>query len=355
MNSNTFRMPARRCAAVVAAATLTAGPVLLAAPAQATDGAGGGKSGGRASAVVLSVGLDVALLNKSVNLPLKAALNEVQAPESAAKTALSAQLDGVDQGKPFSLLRADVATARATADERKAEGYTHLAHAAVHVPGLPLLSLIEIQEVTSKAVCAAGAQPVAESNLLGPVTVLGKKVTLSAGGTTRVEVPGVGEVSLELSKTHTTSRTAAAAALELAVSINPLKLNVAEVEGTVTLAGATCESPKTPEAEQPEKPEGEQPGGEQPEPEKPVDGGPGTDKPAEKPAEKPVAQSGGGGGEAGTTGELKAQSAGDPVEAHLAETGAGSTTPYLVGGAAALLAVGGGAMFLARSRARRAN
>ena len=70
------------------------------------------------------------------------------------------------------------------------------------MPGLPLLSLIEVEKVTSKAVCEAGRKPVAESNLLGAVTVLGKKVTLSAGGTTRVEVPGVGEVTLDLSKTQ---------------------------------------------------------------------------------------------------------------------------------------------------------
>ena len=56
-------------------------------------------------------------------------------------------------------------------------------------------------------------------------------------------MPGVGEVRLDLAKTEQTSRTAAATALELKVSVNPLKLNVAEVEGTVTLAEATCETP----------------------------------------------------------------------------------------------------------------
>ncbi|WP_228446998.1 SCO1860 family LAETG-anchored protein [Streptomyces paludis] len=375
MNSNTFRLPARRCAAVVAAATLTAGPVLLAAPAQATEGGHEGK----ASAVVLSVGLDVSLLNKSVNLPLKVALNEVQAPATAEKTALTAQLDGVDRGRPFTLLRADVATAKATADKHRAEGYSNIAHAKVHVPGLPLLSLIEIQEVTSKAVCEAGKEPTAESNLLGPVTVLGKRITLSAAGTTRVEVPAVGEVSLALSKTHTTSRTAAAAALELKVSVNPLKLNVAEVEGTVTLAGATCESPDAPAtapdkpAEKPDDKPGDKPD-EKPEEQKPDPGKPaeqpaadpeeGTkpatgDKPAagddtpdtDKPAAEQAADKGSGNGtgqESAADGGLKAQSAGEPVEANLASTGGSSTTPYLAGGAAALLALGGGAMLVAR-------
>ncbi|MFD7519734.1 SCO1860 family LAETG-anchored protein [Streptomyces niveus] len=303
-------MPARRCAALGAAVALVAGPVVLAAPAQATGGTGGtgvttGK--GKASAVVLRTGLDVSLLNKSVNVPLRAALNEVRAPADADKTALTVELDGVDQGRPFTVLRADVATARATVDDRKAEGYANIAHAKVHVPGLPLLSLIEVQEVTSKAVCAAGKKPVAESNLLGTVTVLGKKVTLSAAGPTRVEVPGVGEVTLDLSKTRTTSRTAAATALELKVAVNPLKLNVADVQGTLTLAEATCEAPAEPVKQT------------EPEPEK--EG-------------------------------VEPQTATEPTTENLAETGGSSMTPYLAAGAVLLLAIGGGALVLVRARDR---
>ncbi|MEU6675189.1 SCO1860 family LAETG-anchored protein [Streptomyces sp. NPDC046925] len=313
MNSNTFRLPARRLGVIATATVLVAGPAALATagPPSAT---GGDK--GRANAVVLRTGLDVSLLNKTVNVPLRVALNEVQAPASAEKTALTATLDGVDGGQPFSVLRADVATAKATVEDGKAEGYSNIARAKVHVPGLPLLSLIEVEQVTSKAVCAAGKRPVAEANLLGGVTVLGKKVTLSAGGTTQVKVPGVGEVRLDLSKTHTTSRTAAASALELKVSVNPLKLNVAEVEGTVTLAGASCETPAAaakPEPSTPAKPK--------PEPE-----------PQGGKEEKPVAEK--------------------PQEANLAETGGNSSTPYLVGGAVVLLAAGGGAVAMTR-RGRR--
>ncbi|MER6998396.1 SCO1860 family LAETG-anchored protein [Streptomyces sp. NPDC000410] len=300
MNSNTCRtLSAALTTGLVTG--LAAGPMALAvaAPAHAT---GGGD--GRASAVVLRTGLDVSLLNKTVNVPLKASLNEVQAPASAEKTALSVQLDSVDRGRPFSVLRADVATAKATADRHRAEGQTNLAHARVHVPGLPLLSLIEVEKVTSKAVCEAGKQPVAQSNLLGTVRVLGKKVTLTAGGTTRVAVPGVGEVTLDLSRTEVTSRTAAATALELKVSVNPLELNVAEVEGTVTLAAATCESPSASAA----------------------------------PASAP---------------DIKPQAAAEPLKApDLAETGGSSLTPYLTAGAIALLAIGATAVALARRRAR---
>lgn len=119
-----------------------------------------------------------------------------------------------------------------------------------------------------------------------------------------MKVPGVGEVRLDLGERGTTSRTAAATALELTVSINPLNLNVAEVTGTVTLAEATCETPA------------------------------------------------GRGGEASSSaepvGDVKAQGA--PAEVGLAETGGSSMTPYVAGGAVALLAAGGGAVALTRRR-----
>ncbi|MEU9960019.1 SCO1860 family LAETG-anchored protein [Streptomyces sp. NPDC050982] len=295
------RMPARRFAATAAATALAAGPAVLAGagPAQATEGHG------RASAVVLRTGLDVSLLNKSVNVPLTVSLNDVQAPRSAEKTALTAKLDGVDGGRPFTVLGAEVARSSAKVSAKKAEGSVHLAHAKVHVPGLPLLSLIEIEQVSAKAVCAAGEKPVATANPLRAVTVLGKKTTVTAGGPTEVKVPGVGEVRLDLASTRTTSRTAAATALQLKVSINPLKLNVAEVEGTVTLAEATCEAPDAPDA------------------------------PASADPVEPAT-------------EVKPQGA--PDEANLAETGGSSVTPYVAAGAVALLAAGGGAVVLARRK-----
>ena len=319
MNSNTFRLAAVAVAAAPVA--LLAAVPAHAAPATPTTG-----GEGRASAVVLRTGLDVSLLNKSVQVPLKVTLNEVQAPASAEKTALTVNLDGVE-GRPVNVLRADVATANATVDEHRAEGYTNLAKARIHVPGLAALPLVEVEKVTSKALCETGKQPVAESNVLGHVAVLGKKVTLSAGGPTQVSVPGVGDVTLDLSKTVTTERTAAATALQLKVSVNPLKLNVAEVDGEVTLAEATCETPKGPKT--PEEPKA---------PEEP------------KTPEEPSSTDGGSTG----GGDVKTQTGSDtgtaPTEANLAETGGSSTTPYIAGGAALLLAVGAGATVLARRR-----
>ncbi|GHI84749.1 LPXTG cell wall anchor domain-containing protein [Streptomyces xanthophaeus] len=304
LNSNTFRMPAAALLATGAVALLTA------PPAFATGGGGAG-SEGKAGAVVLRTTLDVGLLNKTVHVPLKTTLNEVSAPATAEKTALTVTLDGVEGGTPVHVLKADVATAKATADKNRAEAEANLAKAKVHVPGLPALSLIEVEKVTSKAVCEAGKKPVASSNVLGTVTALGKKVTLSAGGPTKLEVPGVGLVSLELSGTQTTSTTAAAAALRLKVSVNPLNLNVAQVEGEVVLAEAHCESPKGPAASPAATPDA-------------------------KPDVKPQTATGTGTG------------AGAPTGANLAETGGGSTTPYVAGGALLLLGIGAGAMVVTR-------
>lgn len=65
MNSDTFRMPAHRTAALAIAAALALAPAVLgASAAHATT------DHGRASAVVLRTGLDVSLLNKTVDVPL---------------------------------------------------------------------------------------------------------------------------------------------------------------------------------------------------------------------------------------------------------------------------------------------
>ncbi|MFF4956011.1 SCO1860 family LAETG-anchored protein [Streptomyces sp. NPDC001222] len=318
MNGTTSRLPARRLATVALATALAAGPTVLvgAGSAAATE------NHGRASAAVLRTGLEVSLVNKTVNVPLTASLNAVEAPDSADRTALSARLDGVDGGQPFNVLTADVATANATVTATRAEGSTRLAHARVHVPGLPLLSLIEVDGVTSKAVCEAGKKPVATANLLGAVTVLGRKVRVTAGGPSDVKVPGVGEVRLEVSPTSTTSRTAAAAALRLTVTVNPLKLNVAEVQGTMTLGGVTCEAPGAPATDGGASATPTADGGA---PAAPTDSG---THPAEdlKPQGAPVRKSG------------------------LAETGASTVTPYVLGGAVVLLVAGGGAVGLARRR-----
>ncbi|MFD7617477.1 SCO1860 family LAETG-anchored protein [Streptomyces sp. NPDC059802] len=346
MNSNTFRLAALAVAAAPVA-------LLVAVPAQAATATTTTTGDGKASAVVLRAALDVSLLNKTVDVPLRATLNEVKAPADAKETALSVRLDGVDGGRPVSVLAADVATANATVDKHRAEGYSNVAKARVHVPGLPLLSLIEVEKVTSKAVCEVGRKPVAESNVLGHVSILGKRIDLTAGGTTQVSVPGVGEVTLDLSKTHTTSRTAAATALRLKVSVNPLKLNVADVQGEITLVEATCETPNS------TGPGGSDNGGS-------TNGG--SSDGGSSDGGSSDGGSGNGGSSSGGSGDGGASGSGgnsdggvkpqtgtghEPaVDSNLAETGGSSATPYIAGGAVALLAAGAGAVVVARRRAQ---
>lgn len=385
LNSNTFRLAALAVAAAPVA-------LLVAVPAHATTATTTTTTGdGKASAVVLRTALDVSLLNKTIDVPLEATLNAVQAPRSAEKTALSVKLDGVEGGKPVRVLRADVATANATVDQHRAEGYSNIVKARLHLPGLPLLSLVEVEQVTSKAVCEVGHKPVAESNVLGRVKVLGKRVTLTAGGTTQIAVKGVGSVTLDLSKTSTTSRTAAAVALQLKVSVNPLELNVADVKGEVTLAEATCETPKAASTGGQENGGGENGGSENGGSENgggdnggggnggstdggstsggSTDGG-STDGGSDNGGATGGGSTDGGSGTAGstegsTTGDTAGDTGGDvkpqtgtgdapqtTTDADLAETGSSSTMPYVAGGAALLLAVGAGAMVVARRRAQ---
>ncbi|MCK7621934.1 LPXTG cell wall anchor domain-containing protein [Streptomyces sp. RS10V-4] len=308
-----------RIGAALAAAVLTAGPAVALAAAPAAYATGNdGRPHGTSGAVVLRTALDVGLLDKTLDVPVRAVLNEVHAPASAQRTALTVRLDGIDGGRPVSLLRADAATARATADAHTTEGYANLVRATVGLPGLPGTPLAHVQQATARAVCTPGQRPHAEAQVLGDVVVLGRRVALRAGGTTEVKVPGVGDVRLDLSQHSTSAASAAATALRLRVSVNPLKLNVAEVHGEVTLVQATCTAPHggTP--------------------------APGTPAPSHRP---------GTGGQTGGT-QVNDHGGGPrpATEQHLAETGGSSATPYLAGGAALLVAGGAGALGYARHR-----
>ncbi|MFE1579425.1 SCO1860 family LAETG-anchored protein [Streptomyces fradiae] len=334
MNSTTLRTRAAALAATAtAAAALAVGtaPAAHAAPA-APAAAPAAPEAPTAHAAVLRTGLDVSLLDGGVRLPVNAVLNEVRAPATADRTALTVTLDGVDRGRPVHLLRADVASAKATAAATRAEGSVKLVKARVHLPGLPLLSVVQVDQVSARAVCSAGAPPTAEANLLGSVTVLGKRVTLTPGESSTVSVPGVGEVVLDLSHRTTTSTTAAATALKLRVAVNPLDLNVAKVTGTVALAEAGCSAPEGSSAS-------------------PVPAAPSASSaPATPPATTAPDP-----GPSEVTGAPDPSPAGGTAprtpDANLAETGGDSRLPYVAAGAAALLATGAGALVLAR-RAR---
>lgn len=251
--------------------------------------------------------LDVSRAGADGTTPLRATLNEVRAPGTAEKKTLDVTLDQVNRDRPVRLLQADAVRAKADVADGRAEATSRLERARVHVPGLPALSLVEVEQVTATATCASGQKPVAESQVLGPVTALGKRVPLAAGGTATVEVPGVGTVRLSLSQRETTSATAAATSLRLQVSVDPLRLGVEKVEGTVTLAQATCRSPQ-----------------------------PASESPAPSGRSAPLAQS-----------------VAPSPKTDLAETGGSPMTPYLLAVGAVLVTAGGTAAALAGRRSRR--
>ncbi|WP_062211032.1 SCO1860 family LAETG-anchored protein [Streptomyces sp. NBRC 109706] len=304
MYNSAFRRP-------VSAALAIAGSALLAAagtvPASADEGADQERSGS-ASATVLRTALEVSLLNGGVSLPLTVVLNEVDATtdgEHADETLLTATLDGVDDGQPFEVLRAEVAGSTAEVADTAAHAESSLTDAAVQLPGLSALPLVELDVISARAHCAVGEEPVAETTMPAAVSVLGQEVALTSEGRTEVDVPGVGQVTLTLSERRTDATSAAATALDLNVEVNPLDLNVATVTGQVTLAEAACVTPVAEETAEEPAPEGPEP---------------------------------------------QSWDERDEPTTDLAQTGGGSHTPYVIGGAAVLLALGAGTVLVARRR-----
>ncbi|MFD7592543.1 SCO1860 family LAETG-anchored protein [Kitasatospora sp. NPDC059812] len=251
---------AASAAAVVAACTLLTVPPAYAAPAApAATPAGTASSSqpssqpsaaspGKARAVTAELALDVSLLNKTVDVPVDLALNKVETPAQREGSLLTAKVDGVDQQGPVTLVKADIGTAVTRIDAKGAAASVKLVNADVHAPGLPATTLIGLEAMSAEATCPVDGQPTADVVAPAKLTVLGKPVTIGLYGPTKVDVPLIGSVSVELSKKSTTSTTAAASALEVQVEVNPLNLNVAKVTGKITVASVSCEKPSAPVA-----------------------------------------------------------------------------------------------------------
>ncbi|MFJ2190905.1 SCO1860 family LAETG-anchored protein [Kitasatospora sp. NPDC087861] len=345
MSSRPSRRIVSAAAAVVAACTLLTVPPAYAAPAApgaapAPTGSGApagtpAASPGKARAVTAELALDVSLLNKAVDVPVNIALNKVETPAQRDGSVLTAKVDGVDQQGPVTLVKADIGKSVTHADAKGAAASVQLVNADVHAPGLPATTLLGLEAMSAEATCPVDGQPTA--NVVAParLTVLGKPVTIGLYGPTKVDVPLIGSVSVELSKKTTTSTTAAASALEVQVEVNPLNLNVAKVTGTITVASVSCEKPTAP-------------------PTTPATA-PATDAPTTAPAAQPVADTTTGAaapppatGKPGSTGKAEKPA----PAAGLAATGGSSATGPLAAGAAALVA--GGACALWATRRRRA-
>ncbi|MFI6848572.1 hypothetical protein OG535_27885 [Kitasatospora sp. NBC_00085] len=316
-------------AAVVVVSALMAVPSAHATgPAPAPSSAPAGK----ARAVTAELDLDVSLLNKAVDVPVDIALNKVETPAQRDGSVLTAKVDGVDQQGPVTLVKADVGKAVTRSDAKGTYASVKLVNADVHAPGLPATTLLGLEALSSEATCPVDGQPTADVVAPARLTVLGKPVTLSLYGPTKVDVPLVGSVSVEFSKRSTTSTTAAASALEVEIEVNPLNLNVAKVTGKITVASVSCEKPAAPAATP-----------------TPSTAAPSAPLPTGTPAVQPVA-------DATTAAAAPRAATASPsgTGAGLAATGGSDSTGPLAVGAAALVAAGGCALWATRRRAAHA-
>jgi hypothetical protein len=329
--SRTSRRTGSALGALLAVALVGAAEPASAAPA-------GPALPGTAYASTATIGLDVRLLH-GIDVPVDVSLNAVHAPESADEHLLTATVQGMQGGgAPQTLLDAGAGHSSAVVDQQGARAATDLVTAVVRVPGLLAKSVVALDEVRSRADCPAHGKPSAEVDVLGDVSILGTKVTLTAAGPTHVELPGIGMVDVQFSKKTVTSSSAAATALAITVSIDPGKLNVVRVLGTVELGNVHCSMG------------GSGGGGGIPTgaPTTASDG-PATTAPPTAPPTGPAPTA----TAPGATGPTATAPAVVPAAAvsKLAETGGGSSAP-LIGGAALLL-VGVGASAVALTRRRR--
>ncbi|MEV0532748.1 SCO1860 family LAETG-anchored protein [Kitasatospora sp. NPDC050463] len=319
----------------VAPAAHATGPTPAPAASAPVASAPVGATPGKARAVTAELDLDVALLNKAVDVPVNIALNKVETPAQREGSVLTAKVDGVDQQGPITLVKADVGTSVTTSDAKGTAASVKLVNADVHAPGLPATTLLGLEALSSAVTCPVDGPPTADVTAPARLTVLGKPVTLSLYGPTHVDVPLVGSVSVEFSKRATTSTTAAASALEVQIEVNPLNLNVAKVTGKITVASVSCEKPAAPAA--PTSPAG---------PTAPATAPVAT--PAVQPAVDATTAAAGRAARPQATGP-SASGGGD-----LAATGGSDATGPIAVGAAALVVAGGFALWATRRRAAHA-
>lgn len=328
----------------VAAATLAVAAATLPASAAHASGAapsatatsGGAPGAGKARAVTAELDLDVSLLNKAIDVPVNISLNEVETPARRDGSVLTAKVDGVDQQGPVTLVKADIGRSTTVLDAKGSSASVKLVNADVHAPGLPLTTLLGLEAMSAEVTCPVDGPPTAQVTAPAKLTVLGKPVTLSLYGPTKVEVPGIGSVALEFSKRSTTSATAAASALEAQVEVDPLNLNVAKVSGRISIASVSCEKPAGASSSASAAP----------------GGGPSGAPPtatASAAAVRPAAAT--GTGDARPAAQAPAAPSTAP-SAHLAATGGSGATGPIAAGATALLVAGGGALYATRRRAR---
>ena len=193
---------------------------------------------------VLRTGLDVSLLGGGVDVPLDVTLDDVQRARRRRARPRSPRGSTGSTAAGRSVLRATVATARATADSHRAQGYANLVERRGSTcPGCSGRCCT----VQAGHLAATWTRPDADRrrvHVLGTVGVLGRAGDASrAGGT--ADVAGRRAWATSASRCRRPRGPPPPPRPPLCaspVAVDPLGLAVATVKGDITLVRATCET-----------------------------------------------------------------------------------------------------------------
>jgi hypothetical protein len=254
-----------RAATWVSAAALTvfASSWGAAALASGVAGDGGGAARlGTATATVAQTSLDVKVLpgllgGSGLDLPINLTLHQETAPtdgtlvnDTSSVLKLRDDLLGA-LGLPAQsadLIKADAVSDTVRTTPGYSQAYVTLANVRLFLPLLSLPSSVSsdgalrLDAVSAVATCVAGQRPTAQFQLPAQLTLFGQNVQLPANGTATLSLPLLGSITVQLGPQTITTATSASAAVRASLDINVL--GVAELTGQVTLASATCTSPR---------------------------------------------------------------------------------------------------------------
>ncbi|WP_370345474.1 hypothetical protein [Catenulispora sp. EB89] len=246
-------------------------------PAAASDASSpttssGSSQTGTAKAVAGQVHLDVQLLNgllgalhltgpNGLDLPLAdLSLGEADAPNASGDSANftnsvvrlrdnlinTLHLPGPDAD----LIKADAVSGTARVINGPG-GYTQAYATVANLRlFLPLLNLpgasadngiLKVDLISAQATCVPGQKPTASAKMPATIQLLGQDFPVPLTGEVKLDVPGVADIDVQLAPTTTIDSAGASAAVEAQVTLNAL--NLAKVNGGITLASASCTTP----------------------------------------------------------------------------------------------------------------
>ncbi|MEZ0106090.1 LPXTG-motif cell wall-anchored protein [Catenulispora sp. EB89] len=267
----------RRASLLFVSAAALAVTAFGALPAAASDASSpttssGSSQTGTAKAVAGQVHLDVQLLNgllgalhltgpNGLDLPLAdLSLGEADAPNASGDSANftnsvvrlrdnlinTLHLPGPDAD----LIKADAVSGTARVINGPG-GYTQAYATVANLRlFLPLLNLpgasadngiLKVDLISAQATCVPGQKPTASAKMPATIQLLGQDFPVPLTGEVKLDVPGVADIDVQLAPTTTIDSAGASAAVEAQVTLNAL--NLAKVNGGITLASASCTTP----------------------------------------------------------------------------------------------------------------